>query len=110
MPDDETTEDDITTSIPRGKVLQYRRPDHRPDHGPDHGPGLRPQQEKQTRSSVYINDEPLDRTVNRLNLAIIHLQRLQEQVDIMQASVKYFSIISGTMLGIAILLILIGSG
>ena len=95
MPDDDSNNQDDT---PRGKVLQYRRPDHPP-----------PQQEKPTRP-VYINDEPLDRTVNRLNLAIIHLQRLQEQVDIMQASVKYFSIISGTMLGIAILLMILGSG
>ena len=100
MPDDDSNnqDNDDPTSIPRGKILQYRRPDHPP-----------PQKEKPTRS-VYINDEPLDRTVNRLNLAIIHLQRLQEQVDIMQTSVKYFSIISGTMLGIAILLMILGSG
>ena len=94
MPDDETPDD---TSTPKGKILQYRRPEP-----------------KKTQAPVYINDAVHDelnrRMTQRIDLITVHLQRLQEQVDIVQASLKYFSIISGSMLGVAILLILLGSG
>ena len=94
MHDDDTPPDDTSTEE-KGKILQYRRP--KKPKNEDHRP-------------VYINDKSLERTIERLNLVTIHLMRLQEQLDITQTTVKYFSIISGSMLGVAILLILLGSG